>query len=170
MRFSARMANPTASIERHGPRLMLAQNADDLLLGEPASLHRPSPSRVADFTFTWRIFRGSDHRFCTTSRTGSPRCGPEPQQCPRGGQRHLPARLKFRVRACLTGRPSQAWPAGWFWCKSAVQICAYLMRCIVFRLGALRSRLRAQFGPEGRNVVARTAPCGYGASARSRRS
>ena len=57
-----------------------------------------------------------------------------------------------------------------FWCKSAAPICVYLMRRITFRLEALRSRLRAQFRAEGRNVVARTAPCGYGASARCRRS
>ena len=57
-----------------------------------------------------------------------------------------------------------------FWCKSAAPICAHLMRRITFRLEALRSRPRAQFRAEGRNVVARTAPCGYGASARCRRS
>jgi hypothetical protein len=32
-----------AYVRRRGPRLLLAQDPDDLLLAEPASLHRPSP-------------------------------------------------------------------------------------------------------------------------------
>jgi hypothetical protein len=34
--------------------LLLAQHANDLLFGEPASLHPSVPLRVADSTHTWR--------------------------------------------------------------------------------------------------------------------
>jgi pimeloyl-ACP methyl ester carboxylesterase len=60
--------------------------------------------------------------------------------------------------------------SGRFRCKSAAPACVCPMRRKTFRPGALRSRLQAQFGLEGRDVVARTAPCGCGASARCRRS
>jgi hypothetical protein len=38
---------------------LLAQNADDLLFREPASLHRPSPYWASDSTQIWRTSRGS---------------------------------------------------------------------------------------------------------------
>ena len=54
--------------------------------------------------------------------------------------------------------------------KSAARACASLMHRATFMPRALHSRLRAQLDLEHRDVVARTAPCGCGASARCRRS
>jgi hypothetical protein len=50
-----------AYLRRLRPRLLLPQVHDDLLLAEPAALHRPSASG-SDPTQIWRSFRGSGHR------------------------------------------------------------------------------------------------------------
>jgi len=58
-----------------------------------------------------------------------------------------------------------------FWCKSGnTKIRAPLAHRAIFMHQVLHSRQRAQSDLEHRGVVARTAPCGCGASARCRRS
>src|SRR5262249_30896299 len=48
-----------ANVCRRAPRLLLAQDPDDLLFAEPTALHRPSPLEATDSTQFWKRSRVS---------------------------------------------------------------------------------------------------------------
>src|SRR5262245_16974176 len=103
-----------AYVRRRSPRLLLTQDPYDLLLAEPASLHRPSPLSDGLYPFLeefsgLRSLRSLSGRFAGSVCT-SPIVKPTvPRQTPRRRSRRAPKRPDALLRDAAPCRLYRAW-------------------------------------------------------------